>query len=234
MTAPQLLANFSVGALSASAGIADTSLSSAGFAALPSVAAPYELRVTLDPDAEYGDPEIVAVTAHSTSASTVTVTRAQDGTAARVHPDATRWRAAIVASHLDVPRGRLAIVTTQSTVTGITNTATWTDWAGMSFSVDVGSRPIALRCRVPGALNNTAAAVVRVRIYDVTGAAAVEMDGWQSDSANHLGDITIDADVSPAAGARTYKLQYQVSAGSGSLVYGGAANYKAQFAAYEV
>lgn len=49
------------------------------------------LVITLDPLRRFGAPEIVVVTAHTASATTVTVTRGAYGTLAREHPQGTEW-----------------------------------------------------------------------------------------------------------------------------------------------
>ena len=69
-----------------------TTINSSGFSSLPEVTGGDEMYITLDPDASAGAPEIVKVTAHSTSATSVTVTRAQQSTSAREHASGTTWR----------------------------------------------------------------------------------------------------------------------------------------------
>lgn len=87
----RLRSNFNNGTLSAAATNVATTLSSAGFAALPVVAAPDVLFIVLDPQATAGNPEIVQVTAHTASATTVTVVRGQEGTIARAHASGVAW-----------------------------------------------------------------------------------------------------------------------------------------------
>lgn len=87
----RLQSDLKFGALSAAAAAADTALSSPEFAALPVVASPDILAVTLDPGGSTGAPEIVHVTAHTAGATTVTVVRGQEGTAARALDTGVRW-----------------------------------------------------------------------------------------------------------------------------------------------
>jgi hypothetical protein len=47
--------------------------------------------VTLDPLRQYGNPEIVVITAHTSSATVATITRGAYGTTARTHPSGTVW-----------------------------------------------------------------------------------------------------------------------------------------------
>lgn len=68
-----------------------TTINSAAFASLPAVTAPDILYITLDPEGANGAPEIVEVTAHTASATSLTVVRARQGTTARSHPTSTVW-----------------------------------------------------------------------------------------------------------------------------------------------
>lgn len=68
-----------------------TSLSSPDLASLIAVASTEHLMIVLDPDALAGAPEAVKVTAHTASATTATITRAQNGTSARQHAAGTDW-----------------------------------------------------------------------------------------------------------------------------------------------
>jgi len=80
--------------------IGATTINSAGFANLPAVTAPDFLWLTLDPDALVGAPEIVKVTAHTASATSVTVTRGQQSTTARSHNLAEVWNAVLTEQDL--------------------------------------------------------------------------------------------------------------------------------------
>ena len=68
-----------------------TTLNSAGLEFLPAVTGSDVLYLTLDPTGASGDPEIVKVTAHTASATSATIVRAQQSTTARSHPLATTW-----------------------------------------------------------------------------------------------------------------------------------------------
>jgi hypothetical protein len=52
--------------------------------------------ITLDPLRQFGDPEIVIVTAHTAASSVATITRGAYGTSARSHPNLTVWAHALV------------------------------------------------------------------------------------------------------------------------------------------
>jgi hypothetical protein len=75
-----------------------TTINSAGFAVLPEVVAPDFLWLSLDPDGVDGTPEVVKVTAHAASATSVTVVRGEQGTVAREHDELTIWRHAWTAA----------------------------------------------------------------------------------------------------------------------------------------
>jgi hypothetical protein len=96
----RLLADFLRGELSALLAPGGVPLDSAGLAAAPVVGSPDRLAITLDPDAQFGSPEIVHVVAHSAAATTATILRGQEGTTAREHPAGTPWVHAITAAGL--------------------------------------------------------------------------------------------------------------------------------------
>ena len=81
-----------------------TIVNSAGFASLPTVAGSDFMWLTLDPEGVNGLPEIVKVTAHGAAATVVTVVRAQQSTAARIHPVSSTWAHAVTSTDLnDLP-----------------------------------------------------------------------------------------------------------------------------------
>jgi hypothetical protein len=67
-----------------------TTINSAAFASLPAVASNH-LILVLDPTASAGAPEIVEVTAHTAAATSVTVARGAEGSAARQHASGITW-----------------------------------------------------------------------------------------------------------------------------------------------
>lgn len=68
-----------------------TTINSAGFVDLPTVDATNHLILILDPTEANGPAEIVRVTAHTAAASSVTVVRGAEGSAARAHILGTTW-----------------------------------------------------------------------------------------------------------------------------------------------
>lgn len=88
-----LYGNFLSGTLSADPGSGGTTLNGSAFASLP-VLSGDSMWLTLDPEGANGAPEIVLITAHTSSATSCTVTRAQQSTTARSHPVGTAWSVA--------------------------------------------------------------------------------------------------------------------------------------------
>lgn len=68
-----------------------TSFNSALLNLLPAVPGGNHAVVTLDPLRQFGNPEIVIVTAHTGAATVATITRGAYGTIARAHPQDTVW-----------------------------------------------------------------------------------------------------------------------------------------------
>jgi hypothetical protein len=72
--------------------LGSTTLTSGALAAFTTTnASPDIIVITLDPDGQYGSPEIVWITAHTGAATTATISRGREGTAARAHPQNTFW-----------------------------------------------------------------------------------------------------------------------------------------------
>jgi hypothetical protein len=71
--------------------VGSTTLNAAGLANLAAVVAPDTAIITLDPNRVNGAPEIVIVTAHTSSATSATITRGAFGTVARSHALGTEW-----------------------------------------------------------------------------------------------------------------------------------------------
>lgn len=67
------------------------SFNSAGLTDMGVISVPDHVIITLDPLKQYGAPEIVIVTSHTTAATVASVTRGAYGTTARAHPQGTLW-----------------------------------------------------------------------------------------------------------------------------------------------
>lgn len=98
--------------------IGATTINSANFANLPAVAAPNFMWLVLDPDASAGAPEIVKVTAHTASATSLTATRAQQSTTARQHASGTTWRVAATQTDLEAFYSAKSVFTKNSALVG--------------------------------------------------------------------------------------------------------------------
>lgn len=96
-----------------------TTINSAAFANLPAVTGADILWITLDPAASAGAPEIVKVTAHTASATSVTVVRGQQSTSARSHNSGTVWKHA--ATKDDYDAFLKTVVTANITDDAVTN-----------------------------------------------------------------------------------------------------------------
>ena len=68
-----------------------TTINSAALANLPAIASPDIAVLVLDPAGSAGAPEVVWVTAHTGSATSATISRAQEGTSAREHASTIPW-----------------------------------------------------------------------------------------------------------------------------------------------
>ncbi len=81
-----------------------TTANSAGFSALPVITNPDTCWLVLDPEGSAGTPEIVQVTAHTSSATSLTIVRGQQtatgGSTARQHNVGTKWVLALTPSDL--------------------------------------------------------------------------------------------------------------------------------------
>lgn len=74
--------------------------------------------ITLDPTREFGNPEIIIVTAHTVAATIATITRGAYGTSARSHPQGTSW------VHAPVDEDFIEVVTSGTRPTNTYNSQT--------------------------------------------------------------------------------------------------------------
>lgn len=141
------------GELSSGVAAGDTTLDAAIFAELPAVSSPDTLRLTLDPGREegLGKPEIVEVTAHSASSTSVTVTRAvetgNNGGSAQAWPSGTTVVHALTSGDADnFVTETFANATYQRlhmedvTDHGATGDGSTDDTTAIQSAVDVGGR----------------------------------------------------------------------------------------------
>lgn len=98
--------------------IAGTTLNSTALASLPAVTAPDYVVLVLDPDEVAGVPEVVYVTAHTASATSATIARAQEDAStnpARQHNIGIKWRHVATVKDFDLPDGSVSEVNFAST-----------------------------------------------------------------------------------------------------------------------
>jgi hypothetical protein len=121
----RLFQNFIGGELDATLAVGATSMSSPELAAMREVVAPDTMTITLAPAS--GTPEVVLVTAHTASATTATIIRAQESTTDQEHVSTTTWRHDITAEAMTENRVRVE------------------DVAGTSYTVDADDEGKVLR-----------------------------------------------------------------------------------------
>lgn len=95
-----------------------------------------------------------------------------------------------------------------------TNT-TYTDWNALSTTVTIGVRPVTIRVVIPGgALSAGAPGQIHLAIYDVTASAIVREAYYKfSSNVDDSYPLLLEARHNPAAGSRTYRVQYRVASG---------------------
>lgn len=79
------------GTLSSTMNSTGTTMASAGLANLEAISSTEHAAIVIDPGRTAGAPEIVHVTAHTGSATSATVARGREGTAARAHSSTEEW-----------------------------------------------------------------------------------------------------------------------------------------------
>lgn len=184
-----------------------TTVNSAGLANLAAVASPDYAVITLDPNGVDGAPEIIYVTAHTGSATSVTVLRAQEGTAAREHDAGTFWVHAATAR--DFALGELGYAQVTTSQTGI---STETDLTSLAATVTVAALR---RIKITGhgllqAATSAGAVVGRIKESTTT---LGRFGGGMIDANN--GTLLSDGSVviTPTAGSHTYKLTLEKESG---------------------
>lgn len=187
-----------------------TSFNSAGLANLVAVTGSDTAVIILDPNRVNGAPEIVYVTAHTGSATVATISRGQEGTAARQHPSGTFWVHGATAAELGIGTAGYAQVTANqggiTTEVDLTSlTVTFTTVTGRRYKI-AGS--VACQSTVVGD-------AILLRIYEDD---TLIRDG-QVHSAVANQDDYIERSVirTPSAGSHTYKLRMLRAAGTGTI-----------------
>lgn len=106
-----LYENFIAGTLSSTLTVGGTTVNADCLANVPVVTSPDFMWLVLDPEAEAGDPEVVKITAHSASATSATIVRAQQDTTAREHLSGRKiahaWTEADITAIYDLINGHI-------------------------------------------------------------------------------------------------------------------------------
>lgn len=197
-----------------------TVMNSAGLVNLTAVAGADQAVITLDPNRVNGAPEIVYVTAHTGSATSATILRGQEGTAARQHPSGTFWTHGWTA--LDAGLGQIGYAQVTASQTGI---STLTDLTGLSVAVTAGTNR---RIRI------TASGLVARTVVDGTTALYVREGGTvlqiinvQPSRANEGTEAFGHVVLTPSAGSHTYKLSLERNTGTGTTSMAAGATFPA-------
>lgn len=103
------------------------------------------------------------------------------------------------------PAGHLGYA--QITANQSTTSTSLVDVTGLSVTVTVGSRPIRVICYSWGSLNSGSDQRSKYSLRDVTAGAEVQ-EAFVTSSANQQTALCLVAYLTPAAGSRTYKLQF--------------------------
>lgn len=224
----RLYQNFLGGLTDAALSNVGTTLSSPALAAMVAVAGGNEMIVVLDPDGIAGEPEPVKVTAHTASATTVTITRNVEGGTGRAHASGTDWVHALVASDLDVRAGTILAQTiyrpTNNASYSITSTA-----VGMA-DVDATNLAVTFIAPLSGKVN------IELECLTVPPASATLFWGVREASAlvagtpqyvgfdsMNLGRARVTCPVTglTPGTAYTYKWAAKVGSGTGTMYVGG-------------
>lgn len=185
-------------------------VNSAAFASLPAIGATQHLALVLDPTAVAGAPEIVYVTAHTAAATSVTVVRGQEGTAARQHASGTIWRHAALVSDYDAVLGYAQAVANQATITAAV------DLTSLTTTVTVPYAGHRVRITAEVQLQSTVADDV-AQVLIMEGATQLNVGPMLCRPAATALKVIAHALVVPTAAAHTYKLQGQRVSGTGTV-----------------
>lgn len=110
----QLWWNFGEGTTDTLLAVSGTTLSGSFLSAMPEVTGGDYVVLVLDPEAAGNGPEVVHVTAHTASATTATITRAQESTSDVQHASGTKVVAPVTKAALDAIISAVASNTTHS------------------------------------------------------------------------------------------------------------------------
>lgn len=203
-------ANATSGTLSGALTNVATSMSSAGLANLPVIGATQHAVIVIEN-------ELVYVTAHTGGATTATILRGQEGTAAAAHSSGVAWYHGPVVSDFDSVLGYAQVIANQGSITAAV------DLTGLTVTVTV---PYAgHRVRITGScelVNTTGGNGVILLIME--GATQLKQHATGGGTANVAVGVEASVVLVPTAASHTYKLQAQTQVGGTGTMNASATN----------
>jgi hypothetical protein len=192
------------GTLSVALASGDTTMSSAGLANLAAITSANHAVIVIEN-------EIIWVTAHTASATTATILRAQEGTAAAAHAQNVAWLHAPVVSDFDSVLGYVQIVAnTSPAVPGPT------DIAGLTTTVTVPYAQHRVKISAHTLVQSTVADD-NFQLLVMEGATQLAAGNSTLRPANQNVSLDAYAIIVPSAASHTYKLQLTRVAGTGTV-----------------
>ena len=187
----------------------DTTMSSAGLANLAVITASNHAVIVCEN-------EIMYVTAHTSSATTATILRGQEGTAAAAHAQNVAWIHAPVVSDFDSVLGYAQVTANQGSIT------TQVDLTNLTVTITVPYAAHRVRISAQALFQSTAADDT-VQLFIMQDGAAVNVGQAVMRPANINNTCAVSAIIVPTAASHTYKLQAARGAGSGTITMAAAA-----------
>lgn len=211
-----------------------TTLTSAGLAALSVVDSTNHCAIVLDPDGIEGTPEIAYITAHTSSATTATILRAQEGTGALAHSQDIPWVHAPTTKDFDGSGGGAGLIglTAYNPVSATVvarNSATFADVDATNLVVSFVAPPsgrVLVHLSASANSDVGAASIVQWNLRDSVGDVANTKVYVTGVSQGYIG-VTRSIYVSGLTPGTTYTwkwgLAVEVVGGAGARIqYGGA------------
>lgn len=199
-----------------------TTLTSSALAAMVAIGSTQHLPIILDPDAIFGAPEVVYVTAHTASATTATILRGQESTTARAHQQDVDWvHGATVLDFGAHPEITGATVATSETTTSTTYTDLTT--SGPAVTMTVGPSGSVLLTLSADMVNNTINqyALMGYAVSGATTTAAADTRALLVNTAfagQEAAFSRVFRITGLTPGSTTFTAKYRVTAGTGTFI----------------
>lgn len=186
--------NLVSGTLSVALASGDTTMSAAGLANLPAVTSTGHAVIVIEN-------EIIYVTAHTASATTATIARGKEGTAAAAHSSGVAWVHGAVVSDFDSVLGYAQVVADQGSIS-----STAVDLTSLTVTVSVPYAQHRIRISAQAQFANTTA-TDGASLNIVEGVTTLQTAACFSTLANIQAHVCAQVLITPTAGSHTYKLQ---------------------------